>query len=77
VKPDLLKRLQSLFCSELTRTRRRKSRSPWLIGGGDRSLEAEFAGWGIPAQTGVVAICLIGVFLCSGGDERAFIYFQF
>ena len=43
----------------------------------DRSLEAEFSRWGTLVQTGVVAICLIAVFLCSGGDERAFIYFQF
>lgn len=49
----------------------------WHFALRDRSLEAEFGRWGTLAQTGVVAICLIGVFLCSGGDERAFIYFQF
>ncbi len=43
----------------------------------DRSLEAEFGQWGTVAQTAAVAVCLVGIFLCSGGDERAFIYFQF
>jgi len=33
VKPDLLKWLQSLLRGELNRARRRKRRSPWLIGG--------------------------------------------
>ena len=43
----------------------------------DRSLEVEFSQWGTVAQTAAVAVCLVGIFLCSGGDERAFIYFQF
>jgi hypothetical protein len=25
----------------------------------------------------LIGLCLIAMFLCSGGDERAFIYFQF
>jgi len=33
VKQDLLKLLQSLLRGELSRTRRRKNRSPWVIGG--------------------------------------------
>ena len=49
----------------------------WHFALRDRSLEEEFGRWGTLVQTGVVAICLIAVFLCSGGDERAFIYFQF
>jgi alginate O-acetyltransferase complex protein AlgI len=41
------------------------------------SLEERFRSWTPIAQTAVIACCLIGIFLCSGGDERAFIYFQF
>jgi len=33
VKSELLKQLQSLLRGELSRTRRRKSSSPWMIGG--------------------------------------------
>ena len=43
----------------------------------DRSLEQWFGGLGRIAQTAVVGACLVALFLCSGGDERAFIYFQF
>jgi D-alanyl-lipoteichoic acid acyltransferase DltB (MBOAT superfamily) len=43
----------------------------------DTSLEARFARLGMPLQTAVLAACLIGIFLYSGGDQRAFIYFQF
>jgi len=43
----------------------------------DGSLETWFGGLGRVAQVGVLAACLITMFLCSGGDERAFIYFQF
>jgi D-alanyl-lipoteichoic acid acyltransferase DltB (MBOAT superfamily) len=41
------------------------------------SLEAQFAEFGRPVQVALLAGCLIAMFLCSGGDERAFIYFQF
>lgn len=43
----------------------------------DRSLEQWFGGLGRAGQVGALAACLIALFLCSGGDERAFIYFQF
>ena len=43
----------------------------------DSSLETEFRKYGTVTQTAVVGCCLIALFLCSGGDERAFIYFQF
>ena len=43
----------------------------------DGSLEERFSKLGTPLQTAVVASALIGIFLCSGGDESAFIYFQF
>ena len=49
----------------------------WHFALRDCSLEAEFSRWGTVAQTATVAVCLIAIFLCSGGDERAFIYFQF
>ena len=41
------------------------------------SLEASFAGARLPAQAAALAACLIAIFLVSGGDQRAFIYFQF
>jgi D-alanyl-lipoteichoic acid acyltransferase DltB (MBOAT superfamily) len=41
------------------------------------SLEQRFAKLGDAARVAVLSACLIGIFLCSGGDERAFIYFQF
>jgi len=43
----------------------------------DTSLESVFEKFGRTAQTAVLAACLIAMFLYSGGDERAFIYFQF
>ena len=43
----------------------------------DTSLEARFASLAKPVQACVLGACLIGMFLCSGGDQRAFIYFQF
>lgn len=43
----------------------------------DSSLEAEIGRWGSIVQTAAIAGCLTAIFLCSGGDERAFIYFQF
>ncbi|MDI1302379.1 MAG: MBOAT family protein [bacterium] len=41
------------------------------------SLEQFFATLRFPVQVLMVALALIAIFLCSGGDERAFIYFQF
>jgi alginate O-acetyltransferase complex protein AlgI len=49
----------------------------WQLYQRDRSLEEWFAGLGRIAQVAVVGGCVISMFLCSGGDERAFIYFQF
>ncbi|MDG4594497.1 MAG: MBOAT family O-acyltransferase [Candidatus Contendobacter sp.] len=49
----------------------------WHFALRDSSLETELGRWGTVTQTMIVAICLIMIFLCSGGDERAFIYFQF
>ena len=49
----------------------------WHFALRDSSLEAEFSKFGTVIQTAVVGCCLIAVFLSSGGDERAFIYFQF
>ena len=49
----------------------------WQIVSRDRSLAAQFSAFGPAARAGVLALCLIGIFLCSGGDQRAFIYFQF
>lgn len=43
----------------------------------DRSLENLFAGIGPVPQRMIIASCLIGLFLSSGGAQRAFIYFQF
>ena len=49
----------------------------WHLKARDSSLEAEFVQIGGFAQTLLIAACLISLFLCSGGDQRAFIYFQF
>lgn len=43
----------------------------------DRSLATSYGEFAAAARAGLVAILLIGIFLCSGGDQRAFIYFQF
>jgi alginate O-acetyltransferase complex protein AlgI len=43
----------------------------------DSSLEARFGAWRPAAQTCALAGCLIAIFMVSGGDQRAFIYFQF
>jgi alginate O-acetyltransferase complex protein AlgI len=43
----------------------------------DSSLEERFASFSTPLRTCILAGCLIAMFLCSGGDQRAFIYFQF
>jgi alginate O-acetyltransferase complex protein AlgI len=49
----------------------------WHFALRDSSLEVEFEKYGTVVQTTVIGCCLIAIFLCSGGDERAFIYFQF
>jgi len=43
----------------------------------DSSLAELFSKLGRIPQMAVLAFCLITMFLCSGGDKRAFIYFQF
>ena len=42
-----------------------------------RTLEQGFAAMPASVRMLVLGSCLIAMFLCSGGDERAFIYFQF
>lgn len=49
----------------------------WHVALRDTTLEKVFSRRGVIVQTGVMAACLIGLFLGSGGDQRAFIYFQF
>jgi alginate O-acetyltransferase complex protein AlgI len=43
----------------------------------DSTLEALATRHGPLLQGSTIAACLISLFLCSGGDQRAFIYFQF
>jgi hypothetical protein len=43
----------------------------------DMSLEKRIRRLKTPVQAALVGGCLMAIFLCSGGDERAFIYFQF
>jgi len=43
----------------------------------DSSLEEAASRWSEGTRGLVAAACLIGVFMTSGGDSRAFIYFQF
>lgn len=43
----------------------------------DRSFAEVFGKLGRIPQMAALAACLIAMFLCSGGDERAFIYFLF
>ena len=49
----------------------------WHIAMRNSRLEDVIAKLGPVLQTGVLALCLIGMFLCSGVDQRAFLYFQF
>jgi alginate O-acetyltransferase complex protein AlgI len=49
----------------------------WQLVVRDSSLEEQFGRLGNVAQTAAISACMVGIFLCSGGDERAFIYFQF
>jgi D-alanyl-lipoteichoic acid acyltransferase DltB (MBOAT superfamily) len=43
----------------------------------ERRLDQVLAEWGMVWQTVVATGCLLSLFLFSGGDQRAFIYFQF
>ncbi|WP_213947816.1 MBOAT family O-acyltransferase [Luteibacter sp. dw_328] len=43
----------------------------------DQSLEEAAARWSEGMRGMVAAACLVGLFMTSGGDSRAFIYFQF
>jgi D-alanyl-lipoteichoic acid acyltransferase DltB (MBOAT superfamily) len=43
----------------------------------DTSLEDVASQWSEGARAAVAAVCMVGIFLASGGDSRAFIYFQF
>ncbi|HKE49388.1 MAG TPA: MBOAT family O-acyltransferase [Rhodanobacteraceae bacterium] len=49
----------------------------WQFAMRDRSLEEAFERIGTLPATAAIGACLIGLYLCSGGDQRAFIYFQF
>ncbi len=49
----------------------------WHFSLRDRSFESYVAQLNAVARGALISICLIAIFLCSGGDERAFIYFQF
>ena len=40
-------------------------------------IEVAFDKLGRVARVGVISLSLVGLFLCSGGDSNAFIYFQF
>jgi D-alanyl-lipoteichoic acid acyltransferase DltB (MBOAT superfamily) len=43
----------------------------------DLSFESVISGWGRAKQFAATTACLMAMFLYSGGDQRAFIYFQF
>ncbi len=49
----------------------------WQIRQRDSSLEEKFSEWGFITAAAAIACSLVALFLCSGGDQRAFIYFQF
>jgi len=49
----------------------------WHFYSRDSSLEDRFGHLGAVTQAAALGTCLVAIFLCSGGDERAFIYFQF
>jgi D-alanyl-lipoteichoic acid acyltransferase DltB (MBOAT superfamily) len=49
----------------------------WQFMNRDISLEERFRRFSPTLQAALVGGCLVTMFLCSGGDERAFIYFQF
>jgi D-alanyl-lipoteichoic acid acyltransferase DltB (MBOAT superfamily) len=43
----------------------------------DTSFEEVASRWSEGARAAVAGACMVGIFLASGGDSRAFIYFQF
>lgn len=49
----------------------------WQTAQRDRTLESRFAALAAPLKIAAITTSLFAIFLCSGGDERAFIYFQF
>ena len=49
----------------------------WHWANRDISLEGRFQRFSPTLQAAILGGCLVAIFLCSGGDERAFIYFQF
>ena len=49
----------------------------WQFWNRDISLEERFSRFNPALQAALLGGCLVLMFLCSGGDERAFIYFQF
>jgi len=49
----------------------------WQFVTRDGSIEQRFDRLGTIPATATISACLIGIYLCSGGDQRAFIYFQF
>ena len=49
----------------------------WHLANRDGSLEERFSKLGSVTQAAALGGALVAIFLCSGGDERAFIYFQF
>jgi D-alanyl-lipoteichoic acid acyltransferase DltB (MBOAT superfamily) len=49
----------------------------WHFALRDRSLESMVGDAGPAVRMAAVAASLIAIFLCAGGDERAFLYFQF
>ena len=49
----------------------------WHFNMKDSCIEDAFLKRGLNARIGVIALSLIGLFLCSGGNSNAFIYFQF
>jgi len=49
----------------------------WHFALRDSSLEEYFGTLGDFSRFAMLAVCMVALFLVSGGDERAFIYFQF
>ena len=49
----------------------------WHFALRDSSLEEYFGKLGGFSKFAMLAVCMVAIFLVSGGDERAFIYFQF
>ena len=49
----------------------------WQVVQRNSTLEARFAALAPAWKIAAISASLFAVFLCSGGDERAFIYFQF